>query len=204
MTTVVLASASARRHELLGRIGVPFTVRVPDVDETPLTGEPPIDYVRRVALAKAAAVTSGAGELVITADTTVDLDSRILGKPLDRADAAAMLRSMSARTHRVHTGVVVRSGDLQLAEVCTTLVTFVVLDEVLIDWYLSTGEPMGKAGAYALQGAGGALVRSVDGSVSNVIGLPLHVLIGLTGRVGVDLLGVAVQEQAITPSSARR
>ncbi len=191
MTTVVLASASPRRHELLAQIGVPFIVRVPTIDESPEPGEPPDEYVRRLAFAKAAAVEVAADELVIAADTTVDVGGRILGKPLDEDDAASMLRSLSGRTHRVHTGVAVRHGDHEVAEVCTTLVTFVGLDEATIAWYVSTGEPMGKAGAYALQGAGGALVRDVRGSVSNVIGLPLHVVIELAGRSGIDLLKAA-------------
>jgi septum formation protein len=188
MTTVVLASASPRRHELLTQIGVQFTVRVPDIDESPRPDEPADRYVLRLASAKAAAVVGEADELVIAADTTVELDTKILGKPRDEADAASMLRSLSARTHLVHTGVAVRRRDHELTAVCTTLVTFVVLDEATIAWYVSTGEPIGKAGAYALQGAGGALVREVEGSVSNVIGLPLHLVNDLAGRSGVDLL----------------
>jgi septum formation protein len=188
MTAVVLASGSPRRHELLTQIGVPFSVRAPDIDETPDGGESPTQYVRRLAFAKAAAVVATADELVIAADTTVDLGGEILGKPLDAPDAARMLRRLSARTHKVHTGVAVRVGDLEVAEVCTTLVTFVELDEATIQWYVATGEPMGKAGSYALQGAGGALVQLVRGSVSNVIGLPLHVAIELAQRCGVELL----------------
>jgi septum formation protein len=188
MTTVILASASPRRHELLTRIGVTFTVRAPDIDESPDNGEVPVDYVRRVATAKAAAVAAATDELVIAADTTVDLESQILGKPVDDRDAASMLRRLSGRTHRVHTGVAVRRNGQELAEVCTTLVTFAALDEAAIQWYVSTGEPMGKAGAYALQGAGAALVESVHGSVSNVIGLPMHVVIELASRTGVNLL----------------
>lgn len=189
MTRVVLASASPRRHELLRQIGVDFEVRAPDIDETPLPGETPVEYVRRVALAKRAAVGRAADELVIAADTTVDVDSVILAKPLDAADAASMLRCLSGRAHFVHTGVAVCRADVRVAEVCTTEVAFVPLDEALIDWYVSTGEPMGKAGAYAIQGAGGALVEGVRGSVSNVVGLPLHVVIDLARRCGVDLLG---------------
>jgi septum formation protein len=188
MTTVILASASPRRHELLTRIGVPFTVRAPDIDESPENGEMPVDYVRRVASAKAAAVAAATDELVIAADTTVDLEMQILGKPVDGRDAESMLRRLSGRTHRVHTGVTVRRNGQELAEVCTTLVTLVALDEAAIQWYVSTGEPMGKAGAYALQGAGAALVESVHGSVSNVIGLPMHVVIELCARTGVNLL----------------
>ena len=191
MTTVVLASASPRRHELLTRTGVPFVVRSPDIDESPLDGEPPVDYVRRLASAKASAIDAAAGELVIAADTTVDLDSRILGKPIDDREAAEMLRQLSGRTHRVHTGVAVSADGRQFVEVCTTLVTFVALADSVIEWYIATGEPMGKAGAYALQGAGAALVSSVHGSVSNVIGLPMHVVLELAARGGIDLLTIA-------------
>lgn len=189
MTTIVLASSSARRHELLDQIGVPFTVRIPDVDESPLSDEEPAAYVRRLAFAKAAAVEAGDDELVIAADTTVELGGEIFAKPADADDATEMLRRLSARTHRVHTGVAVRRDGVEHAEVCTTLVTFVPLDETTIEWYVKTGEPMGKAGAYALQGAGGALVRLVRGSVSNVIGLPLHLVIELAERCGVTLVG---------------
>ena len=188
MTRVVLASASARRHDLLSQIGVRFEVRVPDIDESPIEGEDPLDYVRRLATGKARAVTSAPDELVIAADTTVDLEATIMGKPSDDRDARWMLRGLSGRTHLVHTGVAIRLGAREVADVCTTSVTFVSLDETTIDWYVATGEPFGKAGSYALQGAGGALVTSIDGSVSNVIGLPLHVVVDLAGRVGVALL----------------
>jgi septum formation protein len=188
MTKVILASASPRRHELLSQIGVRFEVRVPDIDESPIEGEDPVAYVRRLAIGKAAAISTAPDELIIAADTTVDLDSVIMGKPNDDHDARSMLRRLSGQTHRVHTGVAVRLGARELADVCTTLVTFVSLDEATIDWYLATGEPLGKAGSYALQGAGAALVSGVDGSVSNVIGLPLHLVVDLAGRLGVSLL----------------
>ena len=188
MIKVVLASESARRHELLSRLGVQFAVRVPDIDESPQGAESPVEYVRRLASAKAAAVLAEPDELIIAADTTVDLRGEILGKPADTDDAASMLRRLSGRTHRVHTGVAVRRAGEEFAEVCTTFVTFVALDEATIEWYVSTGEPMGKAGSYALQGAGAALVQAVRGSVSNVIGLPLHVVVELAHRCGVDLL----------------
>ena len=189
MTRVVLASASPRRHDLLSKIGVQFAVREPDIDESPLQGEAPVAYVARLASAKAAAISASPDELVIAADTTVDLDSEIFGKPVDDLEAASMLRRLSGRTHRVHTGVAVRRNGVELVEACTTLVTFVVLDEATIDWYISTGEPVGKAGAYALQGAGAVLVAGVEGSVSNVIGLPMYVLVQLAARCGVQLLG---------------
>ncbi len=188
MTKVVLASGSPRRHELLTTIGLSFTVRAPDIDESPEAGENPVHYVRRLARAKAAAVDAAPDELVIAADTTVDLDGEILGKPVDPHDAAAMINRLSGRSHRVHTGVAVRHDGAERVEVCTTVVTFVDLTDAAVAWYVSTGEPIDKAGAYALQGAGAALVRSVDGSASNVVGLPLHLLIELAASVGVDLL----------------
>jgi septum formation protein len=191
MSALVLASGSPRRHELLTQIGVSFSVRVPDIDESPLLDEEPRDYVRRLAFAKAAAVQASPEELVIAADTTVELGGEIFAKPVDDADAAAMLRRLSGRTHRVHTGVAARRNGRELAEVCTTLVTFIDLDEATIDWYVATGEPLDKAGAYAVQGAGGALVRLVRGSVSNVIGLPLHLVVALAEELGVALLSAS-------------
>jgi septum formation protein len=189
MTGVVLASSSPRRHELLSQIGVPFNVRVPDIDESPLPGEDPRDYVRRLASVKAAAVRASPDELVIAADTTVELGGEIFAKPVDAADAAVMLRRLSGRTHRVHTGVAARRDGRELVEVCTTLVTFVDLDEATVEWYVRTGEPLDKAGGYALQGVGGALVRLVRGSVSNVIGLPLHLVVELARELGMHDLG---------------
>jgi septum formation protein len=127
--------------------------------------------------------------LVIAADTTVDLGGEILAKPVDADDARAMLRRLSARTHRVHTGVALRLGDRTVAETITSLVTFTPLTAALIEWYVGTGEPLDKAGAYAVQGAGGVFVQRVQGSVSNVVGLPLHAVVRLAGDLGVVLLG---------------
>jgi septum formation protein len=189
MTRIVLASASPRRHQLLTQIGVTFTVSVPDIDETPFEGEDPVDYVARLAVAKAMAVEAASDEMVIAADTTVDLDGRILGKPVDDTDAADMLRGLSNRTHQTHTGVAVRLGDTVFSEVCSTSVRFVDLDEAAITWYLATGEAKGKAGAYAIQGAAAALISGIDGSVSNVVGLPLHTTVELARRCGVQLVG---------------
>lgn len=181
---VVLGSGSPRRRELLEQLGVEFDVVSPDVDETPLPGEAPVDYVRRLAVAKSMAVDAAADALVITADTTVDLGGEILAKPEDAADAARMLRALSARTHRVHTGVALRVGDDVRSEVVTSLVTFVALTPSAIDWYVGTGEPLDKAGAYAVQGAGGVFVQRVRGSVSNVVGLPLHAVARLAAELG--------------------
>ena len=186
---IVLASASPQRRELLAQLGVRFTVALPDVDETPLPGETPVPYVQRLAIAKADAVAANDDALVIAADTTVDLGGEILAKPFDADDAGAMLRRLSARTHRVHTGVAVRLGSRTLAETITSLVTFTALTDEMIEWYVGTGEPLDKAGAYAVQGAGGVFVQRVQGSVSNVIGLPLHTIVRLAAGLGVSLLG---------------
>lgn len=191
---IVLASSSPRRLQLLAPLGHAITVRAADIDETEHPGEDPVAYVRRLSLEKAAVVidlhatTIGADDVVIAADTTVDLDGHILGKPADGAEARQMLRRLSGVTHRVHTGVTVRRGDRVATDVCTTLVTFVTVDDAAAQWYVDTGEPFDKAGAYALQGAGGVFVSAVEGSVSNVVGLPLATVVDLARRVGVDLL----------------
>lgn len=184
----VLASASPRRRDLLAQMGLTPEVVPADVDETPVIGEDPTAYVQRVAHLKASVVASlRPGTVVLAADTTVDLDGRILGKPTDLDGARAMLRSLSARTHRVHTAVVVRTPDQVHHRVVTTLVTFVPVTVELLEWYLATGEPFDKAGAYALQGAGGVLVDQVKGSVSNVVGLPLAPTAAMLAAAGVAL-----------------
>ncbi|MFZ4721098.1 MAG: Maf family protein [Ilumatobacteraceae bacterium] len=186
---LVLGSSSPRRRELLEQLGVEFDIARPDIDETPRPGETPVDYVRRLAIEKSRAVAADAGTMVIAADTTVDLGGEILGKPEDEADARAMLRRLSARTHRVHTGVALRVGDDVVSEVVTSLVTFTPLTAASIDWYVGTGEPLDKAGAYAVQGAGGVFVQRVRGSVSNVVGLPLHAVARLAADLGHPLVG---------------
>ena len=186
---LVLGSASPRRRELLAQLGLEFDIVSPDIDETPLDREDPVAYVRRLAEAKAAAVRAEPQALVIAADTTVDLGGEILGKPADATDAAAMLRRLSARTHRVHTGVALRLADRVLSDVVPSLVTFVPLTPSTIEWYVGTGEPLDKAGAYAIQGAGAVLVQRVRGSVSNVVGLPLHAVARMAAELGVPLIG---------------
>ena len=131
-----------------------------DVDETPEPGERPLALVRRLAAVKARAVD---GDPVLAADTIVEVDGEILGKPVDEADARRMLRRLSARSHRVHTGVALRAGDRLEVQSVTTIVTFVPLLPSAIDWYLATGEPFDKAGAYAIQGAGGVFVEADPG-----------------------------------------
>jgi septum formation protein len=185
----ILASGSPRRRELLGDLGVEFTVVVPDVDESAHPGEDALAYVARVAAAKAAAVVERVGPepVVLAADTTVEIDGFILAKPDDEADAIAMLTRLSGRTHRVHTGVVLRHGDRVAAAVVTTEVDFARLSPADIARYVESGEPMGKAGAYAIQGRAGSFVAAVRGNVQNVIGLPLTTVRDLAAELGVDL-----------------
>ena len=184
----MLASASPRRSELLRSVGLQFDIVPADIDEATLPGEAPSDYVARLSNEKARVVAErvGGGVIVIAADTTVDVDGRILEKPVDDPDARRMLRLLSGRTHLVHTGVTtlsfgVGSGKtgLPVSVVVETVVRFVELSERAIDWYIATGEHAGKAGAYGIQGTAGAFVERIDGSVTNVIGLPLAETVAL-------------------------
>jgi septum formation protein len=170
--SLVLGSASPRRRELLERAGLRFEARPAEIDETPHEYETPREYVRRLSLEKSASVI-GPNEIVVAADTTVEVDGRVLEKPVDDADAAAMLRMLSDRDHHVHTGVTIRSDSVIQSFVVTTTVTFVELTPQMIQWYVETGEARDKAGAYGIQGAAAAFVASVEGSVTNVIGLPM-------------------------------
>jgi septum formation protein len=183
---LVLASGSPRRHELLALLGCQFDVVVADVDETPRPGETAIQLVARLAQEKAVAVAATHDDaVVIGADTAVEVDGEIFGKPVDDVHARRMLRALSGRTHAVHTAVAVAADGAVVTATTTSDVTFAALSEADIEWYLATGEPFDKAGAYALQGAGGVFVTTVSGSVSGVLGLPLHetaVLLGNWGR----------------------
>jgi len=188
---VILASGSPRRRELLARLGLRFEVRTSGVDETPGQGEAALDLVSRLAMAKAAAVEVDHDALKIAADTVVEIDGMALGKPADRADGRAMLARLSGRDHRVHTAVALVRGTASSIEVVTTVVTMQPYTSRDIDWYLDLGEWHDKAGAYAIQGAGGALVSRIEGSYSNVVGLPLAETIAAARRLGVDLLASA-------------
>jgi septum formation protein len=170
---LILASASPRRAELLLAAGIPFTTHPVDVDEQSRDGEAPRDYVLRVATDKARACPASGDAVVLAADTTVVAASEILGKPLDAADAARMLRLLSGRAHLVLTGVVLRRGEIEVAAVESTAVTFVPLTENDIAWYVGTGESSDKAGAYAVQGLASRFVARIDGSYTNVVGLPV-------------------------------
>jgi septum formation protein len=183
---IVLASGSPRRREILGLLGVEFDVVPADIDESVRPGEDPRAYVRRLGIEKARALPF-ADALVIAADTTVDVDGEILGKPVDHDEARRMLRLISDRSHFVHTGVAVRLGEHCVDEVVTSHVHVRAITEADIDWYLATGEPFDKAGAYALQGAAGVFVTGISGSVSSIVGLPMDTVDRLAAALGCQL-----------------
>lgn len=189
MTRLVLASASPRRKDLLEGLGVAFEVRPIDLDESPLRDENPWAYVRRLAESKARARVAP-GELVLAADTIVVLDERVLGKPTDSADAREMLRSIAGRRHEVLTGVAVHSSDDDRTElgVERSAVRIAAMPTSEIAWYVDTGEPLDKAGSYAIQGLGALFVEKVEGNYTNVVGLPLPMTRRLFQRLGHDLL----------------
>jgi septum formation protein len=170
---LVLASASPRRQQLIGFLGVPYTIRAADLDETPRVGEAAAPYVGRLAIEKALAVANP-GEIVLAADTTVALNGEIFGKPTDVPDAVNMLTRICGTTHQVHTGMALvdgNTGTVLHSVIDTTQVHMRAADLELIKWYVNTGEPMDKAGSYALQGIGCILVDRVEGNAQTVIGL---------------------------------
>jgi len=196
---IVLASKSPRRVDLLtqlldhqfGEGVVTFAIDPPNIDESPLARETPIAHVQRLAVAKSHAVAARYknAAVIIAADTTVDLDGKIFGQPADEHDARRMLNELSGRTHQVHTAVAV----VHLAQNGTMLsqahgldsagVSMTEITPEKMEWYLATGESLGKAGSYAVQGDGGALVERVEGSLTTVIGLPLDLLANLLAQV---------------------
>jgi nucleoside triphosphate pyrophosphatase len=180
--TLVLASASPRRQELLRNAGIAFAVQPADIDESPLDGESPVEFAQRLAREKALAVSPNRPlDCVLGADTIVVIDEKILGKPRDAADAARMLRLLSGRTHEVVTGVclVGPAGELRTenrelrAASETTRVTMCKISDEEISEYIATGEPMDKAGAYAIQGMASRWIPRIEGDYSNVVGLPV-------------------------------
>ncbi len=198
---IYLASRSPRRREILSQIGVHFEMlllrdaagRDTDVDETPHPGEDPADYVLRLAEEKA---ETGWAKLVqrkivpapvLAADTTVTLDGEIIGKPVDRADAAAILRRLSGREHIVHTAVAVQMDRRRESILSSTRVLFGELSAEAIAHYVATGEPMDKAGAYGVQGRASMFVRHLDGSYTGVMGLPTYETAWLLNRFGLPL-----------------
>lgn len=183
--SLVLASGSPRRRQLLDMLGIPYRAIVPDVDEAVLPGEAPEAYVVRLARAKAVAGAGQApGDVVLAADTTVVLDREIFGKPVSRADAVAMLSRLQGRTHEVMTAVAVARGDAMLDALDVSRVTFRPADEEMLVAYAATGEPLDKAGAYAVQGRGAALIARVEGDFFGVMGLPLGLTLDLLERFG--------------------
>ncbi|MEM9556570.1 MAG: Maf family protein [Acidobacteriota bacterium] len=190
---LILASASPRRRDLLAGLGLEPVIRPVDLDETPHPGETARVYVERLAVEKAAA-DARAGELVLAADTVVALDGTLLGKPADANDARSMLKRLAGRAHEVSTGVAVRRLDAngavvhKASAVATTRVAFAAMTRAEIDWYVATGEPMDKAGAYAVQGRAALFIDAVEGEYSNVVGLPLRLTYRMLRAAGYDLL----------------
>ena len=193
---LVLASASPRRKDLLATVGLDVDVVPAHIDETPKPGETPAALVLRLASEKAAAIEVAKNDVVIAADTVVVVDegddtdggatrgAEILGKPVDADDARRMLELLSGRSHRVLIGVSVRGGDRTESDVAQAEVTMRFLSVADIEWYVGTGEPLDKAGAYAIQGFGGLFVTEIVGNHSTIVGLPLPTVDALLARFG--------------------
>lgn len=185
-----LASKSPRRRELLGRLGLPFDVLDLDIPEHRLPGEAAEDYVRRVAREKAGAglltVVGNPAAVVLGADTEVVLDDEVFGKPRDGADAAAMLRRLSGRRHRVMSAVSLVSPAREVQALSVSEVSFAELSDAEIAAYVATGEPAGKAGGYAIQGGAELFITCLSGSYSGVMGLPLHETARLLREMGLQ------------------
>jgi len=192
----ILASASPRRRELLASIGLEFDVLPSHVPEVHQEGEAPEEYVARLSRDKAQALASGhPGRWVIAADTTVLLGDQLLEKPVDAADAARMLGTIAGQTHVVYTGVTLEnvSRDYRETRVAESEVRMLPLSPAEIEWYVRTGEPLDKAGAYAVQGVGAMFIDSIHGSYTNVVGLPLATLFQMLRKAGIDPLSSDVR-----------
>jgi septum formation protein len=170
---LVLASQSPRRAEILRQAGIGFVVRTAPVDETPLVGERPSDYVQRLAEWKAVGVPAGPAEIVLGADTTVVASGEMLGKPMDAEDARRMIATLAGRSHEVLTGICLRQGARTVRDFATTRVWFAAMSGDEIDAYATSGEPLDKAGAYAIQGLASKFIERIDGCYFNVVGLPV-------------------------------
>jgi septum formation protein len=170
---LILASTSPRRAELLKSAGLAFAVVAPDADEKLHSGETPVEYAVRTAREKAESLSAPPGTIVLGADTVVAAEGRILGKPADADDAKHMLRLLSGKMHEVITGVCLRSAKKTVCFHVATAVLFRDLSEEEVADYVATGDPLDKAGAYAIQNGAAGMVRRIDGSYSNVVGLPL-------------------------------
>jgi len=188
-TRLVLASASPRRRDLLEGLRLVFEVRSAEIDESVLADEAPEDHVLRLARAKAQAVALP-GELVLAADTVVVLESGILGKPVDPREAQQMLRQLAGRRHEVYSGVALfepESGAIVSAS-DRSEVNIADLSDDEIEWYVSTGEPLDKAGSYAIQGLGALFVETIAGNYTNIVGLPLPLTRSLFQQLSYDIL----------------
>ena len=180
----MLASQSPRRREILTNAGLPFVVRTHGVPEQRQAGETPQDYVRRLSRAKAEAVDMDPAEIILGADTVVVVDNEVLEKPRDEADANRMLQMLSGREHSVITGICLRYAGGMISDAAETRVRFVPLTAAEIADYVSTGEPLDKAGAYAIQGLASKMIDRVDGCYFNVVGLPIALVYGHLKGVG--------------------
>ncbi len=185
--SLILASSSPRRRALLAQLGIELVVAPSHVDESERPGELPRDYVARLAREKAQRAKRPQGATALAADTSVVLGGRIFGKPRDAADARRMLLELSGRGHSVLTGVHAEGPLGSASAVVETHVRFSEIAPAQADWYVATGEPMDKAGAYGIQDRGGMFVEAIEGSASNVVGLPLTETLGLLARVGFAL-----------------
>ena len=175
---LILASGSPRRKQILASIGWPFEAITAGIDETQQAGEKPLDYVQRLAREKAEAVADKLESgLVLGADTTVVVGDQLLGQPVEDDDARRMLKLLSGKWHEVLTGVaLVKVGGQTLVDYERTRVRFVEMSEAEIDWYVSTGEPQGKAGAYAIQGKAALFIEQIEGDYFNIVGLPIRLV----------------------------
>jgi septum formation protein len=173
---LVLASNSPRRKEILTAAGIPYSVRAPHIAEERRPDEPPVDYVRRLAEEKAFAISIAPGEIVLGADTTVVLEEHILEKPIDHADAMRMLHLLNGQEHQVVTGICLRTPDEKIIDVAITKVRFLSLSDQELADYVASGEPMDKAGAYAIQGRASKFIDRVEGCYFNVVGLPISLV----------------------------
>ena len=185
---VILASRSPRRKDILEKLNLSFVIDPPDIDESPIKNESPIIYVQRISAAKADLVAQRHDQqcIVIAADTTVELNGEIFGQPRDLDEARFMIQKLSSKTHQVHTAISVRYNQEIANSVDTASVTMREVTSELLEWYIGTGESIGKAGAYAVQGHGAALVADLSGEIGTVIGLPAGLLIGMLGNLGID------------------
>jgi septum formation protein len=188
--SLILASTSPRRHELLALLGLPFDVKTPSFEERLVADSPAIEQVMSFAQGKARSVAKQEPEaIVLGSDTVIELDHRVLGKPVDLAEARAMLRRLAARDHYVHTAValVCSARAIDVVGLSTAVVRMKPFNERVHERYLATGESLGKAGAYSIQGQGGDLVDSIHGDFPTVVGLPLRLVVRLLIQAGMKV-----------------